>query len=284
MTASRQLKSAIDGQPARPGNTEQSNTSMIFGDQIIVKMMRRVDPGPNPELEVGRFLTERAGFEHSAPLLGALEVSMNGKAAVFAVVHRYVPNLGDAFSHTVTSLSLVYEQVAAHRVELGRPPSPQPPHGHRRRGARRGTWAGRGAPSRGHAARSAHRRDASRPHIDAGRPRVRPAAPLHALPALLVPVDPVVDKDQLQPAAPAPFVLDPSPGRAGRHGPRARARLARGLEDRHHRQDRCRASSDPWRLSPGPGPLHRERLRGHRLRRRAAAPAVRAKDQTSRVA
>ena len=127
MTASRQLKSAIDGQPARPGNTEQSNTSMIFGDQIIVKMMRRVDPGPNPELEVGRFLTERAGFEHSAPLLGALEVSMNGKAAVFAVVHRYVPNLGDAFSHTVTSLSLVYEQVAAHRVELGRPPSPSHP-------------------------------------------------------------------------------------------------------------------------------------------------------------
>ena len=96
---------------------------MILGDQVIVKMMRRVDPGPNPEVEVGRFLTERAGFEHAAPLLGALEVSMNGRAAAFAVVHRYVPNLGDAWSHTLTSLSLVYEQLAARRVELGRPPA-----------------------------------------------------------------------------------------------------------------------------------------------------------------
>ena len=123
MTASRHLAAAIEGQPARPGDAEQSNTSMVFGDQVIVKMMRRVDPGPNPEVEVGRFLTERAGFEHSAPLLGALEVSMNGKSAAFAVVHRYVPNLGDAWSHTLTSLSLVYEQVAARRAELGRPPA-----------------------------------------------------------------------------------------------------------------------------------------------------------------
>ena len=123
MTASRHLAAAIEGQPARPGSAEQSNTSMVFGDQVIVKMMRRVDPGPNPEVEVGRFLTERAGFEHAAPLLGALEVSMNGKAAAFAVVHRYVPNLGDAWSHTLTSLSLVYEQVAARRAELGRPPA-----------------------------------------------------------------------------------------------------------------------------------------------------------------
>ena len=123
MTASRHLAAAIEGQPARPGGAEQSNTSMVFGDQVIVKMMRRVDPGPNPEVEVGRFLTERAGFEHSAPLLGALEVSMNGKSAAFAVVHRFVPNLGDAWSHTLTSLSLVYEQVAARRAELGRPPA-----------------------------------------------------------------------------------------------------------------------------------------------------------------
>ncbi len=124
MNASRHLAAAIEGQPARPGNAEQSNTSIVFGDQVIVKMMRRVDPGPNPEVEVGRFLTERAGFEHAAPLMGALEVSMNGKAAAFAVVHRYVPNLGDAWSHTLTSLSLTYEQVAARRAELGRPPAP----------------------------------------------------------------------------------------------------------------------------------------------------------------
>ncbi|HWL50739.1 MAG TPA: alpha-glucosidase C-terminal domain-containing protein, partial [Acidimicrobiia bacterium] len=124
IAASRHLTAAIEGQLARPGGAEQSNTSIVLGDQVIVKMMRRVDAGPNPEVEVGRFLTERAGFEHTAPLLGALEVSMNGKAAAFAVVHRYIPNQGDAWSHTLTSLSLTYEQVAARRAELGRPPAP----------------------------------------------------------------------------------------------------------------------------------------------------------------
>ena len=127
MAASRQLLAGLDGQTSRTSGTEQSNTSMVFGEQLIVKMMRRIDVGPNPEVEVGRFLTERAGFEHAASLLGALEVTMNGKAAAFAVVHRYVPNLGDAWTHTLGSLSLIYEQVAARRAELGSPPTPTHP-------------------------------------------------------------------------------------------------------------------------------------------------------------
>ena len=126
MAASRDLPKAIDGQAMRPGHAEQSNTSATFGDQVVFKMFRRFDPGPNPEVEVGRVLTEGAGFEHTAPLMGALEVSMNGRSAAFAVFHRFVPNLGDAWSHTLDALSRVYEQVAARRDELG----PLPPSRH----------------------------------------------------------------------------------------------------------------------------------------------------------
>jgi maltose alpha-D-glucosyltransferase/alpha-amylase len=127
MTASRGLAKAIDGHSARPGIGEQSNTSLTFGDQLVLKMFRRFDPGPNPELEVGRALTESAHFENAAPLQGALEVALNGRTAAFAVLHQYVPNLGDAWSHTLAALSLVYEQVAARRTELGPAPAARHP-------------------------------------------------------------------------------------------------------------------------------------------------------------
>jgi maltose alpha-D-glucosyltransferase/alpha-amylase len=127
LATSRGLAGVIDGQPARPGHGEQSNTSVVFGDQLVLKMFRRFDPGPNPEIEVGRHLTETTKFENAAPTRGALEVSMDGKTAAFAVMHGYVPNLGDAWSHTLAALSLVYEQVAARRAELGQAPAVRHP-------------------------------------------------------------------------------------------------------------------------------------------------------------
>ena len=127
MAASRGLAEAIDGQPARPGHGEQSNTSVMFGDQVVLKLFRRFDAGPNPEVEVGRFLTESSRFENAAPTMGALEVSMNGRKAAFAVFHRFVPSLGDAWSHTLDALSMVYEQVAARRDELGPAPAVRHP-------------------------------------------------------------------------------------------------------------------------------------------------------------
>ena len=51
---------------------EQSNTSLTYGDQFILKMFRRVEAGTHPDLEIGRFLTERARFPNTPPLLGAL--------------------------------------------------------------------------------------------------------------------------------------------------------------------------------------------------------------------
>ena len=68
--------SPIDGVPipddlgeVRPVGVEQSNTSIVFGDELILKVYRRVEPGPNPELEMLRFLTTH-GFEHIARLAG----------------------------------------------------------------------------------------------------------------------------------------------------------------------------------------------------------------------
>ena len=56
----------------RPVGVEQSNSSIVFGDELILKAFRRVEPGVNPELELLRFLTAR-GFPHIAPLAGWYE-------------------------------------------------------------------------------------------------------------------------------------------------------------------------------------------------------------------
>src|SRR5439155_11031909 len=54
---------------ARLMGAEQSNTSVVFGEELVLKVYRRLEPGLNPELELLRFLTER-GFPNVAPLGG----------------------------------------------------------------------------------------------------------------------------------------------------------------------------------------------------------------------
>ena len=59
--------------PARPMGVEQSNSSIVFGDETVLKVFRRLEPGINPELEMLRFLT-RQEFPHIAPLQGLVRV------------------------------------------------------------------------------------------------------------------------------------------------------------------------------------------------------------------
>src|ERR1700685_2648111 len=54
----------------KPVGAEQSNSSTIYGDRLILKFFRRVEEGINPDLEVGYFLTEKAHFPHIAQVAG----------------------------------------------------------------------------------------------------------------------------------------------------------------------------------------------------------------------
>jgi maltose alpha-D-glucosyltransferase/alpha-amylase len=89
---------------------EQSNSSAVFGNRIVMKMFRRAQEGVNPDLEIGRYLTD-AGFPHTAPLLGALEYVRGARTEprTIGVVYGYVPNEGDAWHYTQDQLSLYYE-------------------------------------------------------------------------------------------------------------------------------------------------------------------------------
>jgi maltose alpha-D-glucosyltransferase/alpha-amylase len=81
---------------------EQSNTSMMIGRDVIVKLYRRLQPGVHPEVEVGRFLTEVGGFANTPPLLGSLEwLDEAGEPTAIAAAFAFVLNQGDGWSYSI---------------------------------------------------------------------------------------------------------------------------------------------------------------------------------------
>jgi maltose alpha-D-glucosyltransferase/alpha-amylase len=91
-------------------DTEQSNTSVLVGTDYVVKLFRRLEPGINPEIEVGRFLTETVGFPNTPPLLGTVEWIDHDSRSAALVVHRFVQNQGDAWSVTNAYLDRYIEE------------------------------------------------------------------------------------------------------------------------------------------------------------------------------
>jgi maltokinase len=96
---------ALDGiRPPRPLGVEQSNTSLVFGDDLILKAYRRLEAGINPELEVLRFLTAR-GFGHIAQLLGWYAYSGNVMDLTLGILQRFVGEAKDGWELALAELA-----------------------------------------------------------------------------------------------------------------------------------------------------------------------------------
>jgi maltose alpha-D-glucosyltransferase/alpha-amylase len=97
----------------RMSSAEQSNTNVIFGRHLIMKVFRCLVDGINPEYEMGRFLSEH-GFTATAPMEAALEYRAPGhEPATLAIVQRFVPNQGDAWAMTLETLAGTLDRLAA---------------------------------------------------------------------------------------------------------------------------------------------------------------------------
>jgi predicted trehalose synthase len=81
----------------RPVGVEQSNSSVVFGDELILKVFRRLEPGVNPELELLRFLSDR-GFEHIAPLAGWYEYAGRLVDATLGTLQEYLGGARDGWA------------------------------------------------------------------------------------------------------------------------------------------------------------------------------------------
>lgn len=82
---------------------EQSNTSVIYGQQLILKLFRKVEPGINPDIEIGAFLTEN-GFENTPAVLATLQYRNGDDIYAAGILQKFVANQGDAWSYTLKEL------------------------------------------------------------------------------------------------------------------------------------------------------------------------------------
>ncbi|HEX8849517.1 MAG TPA: putative maltokinase [Gemmatimonadaceae bacterium] len=84
--------------PSRTVRAEQSNTSIIFGDAAIMKLFRRMEPGMNPDVEIGRFLTTKTRFTHTPPLLGVIRYEGSGDVhAIAGMLQGFLAGSRDAW-------------------------------------------------------------------------------------------------------------------------------------------------------------------------------------------
>lgn len=103
-----------DPLPSHTGSAEQSNTSILYGRKLIMKLFRRLQSGENPDTEIGRFLTETAHFTRIAPFLGDITLDLkNGESITVAMLQGLVENDGDGWQWTLNQLADYYRRVAS---------------------------------------------------------------------------------------------------------------------------------------------------------------------------
>jgi maltokinase len=101
--------------PVRPMGVEQSNSSVVFGEETVLKVFRKLEPGINPELELLHFLTRR-DFPSIAPLQGWYEYEGRAYSATLGVAQRF---FADAVGGWELALDQIANDPAAFLSELG---------------------------------------------------------------------------------------------------------------------------------------------------------------------
>jgi trehalose synthase-fused probable maltokinase len=101
-------------QRVRRTGAEQSNSSVIFGTSAIFKLFRRIEPGPHPEIEIGRHLMQ-AGFGAAPAIHGTLEYEApDCQPAAVGVLHALVVNEGDGWAHALREVEAYFGRLEAH--------------------------------------------------------------------------------------------------------------------------------------------------------------------------
>ncbi|HEY7776702.1 MAG TPA: alpha-glucosidase C-terminal domain-containing protein, partial [Kineobactrum sp.] len=87
-----------------------SNSTVILGDRLFLKLYRHIHQGISAELEMSRFLTDAVHYPNIAPLAGSVEFEHpNGATSTLGLVQAYVPNQGDGWTFTVDYLERFFE-------------------------------------------------------------------------------------------------------------------------------------------------------------------------------
>ena len=98
----------------RRGVEGLGDSSIGFGDRLVLKLFRRYDAGLNPDYEIGKYLTEEAHFDRTLPFAGSIEYQLeNAQPGQLAMLHGLVANEGDGWKWTVEEVERYYENCAS---------------------------------------------------------------------------------------------------------------------------------------------------------------------------
>lgn len=103
---------------ARPVNTEQSNTSLVYGQRYILKLFRRLQPGLNPDIELPRALHE-VHCEHIADPLGWIDGELDGEPSTLGMLSVFLPNTADGWAMATASVRDLLAEADLHPHEVG---------------------------------------------------------------------------------------------------------------------------------------------------------------------
>ncbi|KQQ78349.1 alpha-amylase [Xanthomonas sp. Leaf131] len=101
-------------------SAEQSNSSLVVADKAVFKLLRHVANGANPEIEIGRRLTEM-GYANAAPLLGSVSrIDAQGTITTIALLQGFIRNQGDAWRWTLDHLARSFDEYATAQTDESR--------------------------------------------------------------------------------------------------------------------------------------------------------------------
>lgn len=101
---------------------EQSNTSVAFGEQVILKLYRRLEEGTSPDFEIGRALTGMR-FPYVPAIAGAIEYRRtSGEPVTLGLLQRFVRNDGDAWRHSLDAVDRFMLRILGGQTRYEPPP------------------------------------------------------------------------------------------------------------------------------------------------------------------
>ena len=101
---------------------EQSNTSIIYNSNLVLKIFRRIYISMNPDYEISRFLTERMDFKNSPAYMGSISVVLTDGNITLGLMQELVPNQGDAWQFMLNEVDGIFDNLKNKKINISKLP------------------------------------------------------------------------------------------------------------------------------------------------------------------
>jgi trehalose synthase-fused probable maltokinase len=101
---------------------EQSNTSIVYNDNLVLKIFRRIYISMNPDYEISRFLTERMNFKHSPAYTGSISIVSSDGNITLGLMQELVPNQGDAWKYMLEEVDRIFDNLNTKKISISKLP------------------------------------------------------------------------------------------------------------------------------------------------------------------